>query len=387
MILVQITQYFLTNNDCYKVGKKHTPIGIMVHSTGANNPELRRYIGPDDGVIGKNQYNNHWNQPGIKKCVHAFIGKDKNGVVRIYQTLPWDMAGWHSGVGSLGYAKNANNTGYIGFEICEDALTDAKYFAECYRLAVELCAYLVEQYPTIKIENIIGHYEGYQRGIASNHGDPRHWFSKFGKSMNDFRNEVRKRLEKKEDEAPTKSETKQLYRVRKSWNDPKSQIGAYAVLENAKKAADQNPGYKVFDEDGKIVYEGKTKEVKPEPPKVSPAKPSTPKANLVVDGLWGTATTKALQSALGTTVDGVISGQYKNAVTSAIPSVKFGPPYTGSQVIRALQKKIGAKVDGFIGPETVRALQKYLGTPIDGVISKPSLMVKELQRRLNAGTF
>ena len=56
-------------------------------------------------------------------------------------------------------------------------------------------------------------------------------------------------------------------------------------------------------------------------------------------------------------------------------------------VIRALQKKLGVTVDGYIGPQTVRALQKYLGTPVDGVISKPSLMVKEMQKRLNEGKF
>ena len=45
-----------------------------------------------------------------------------------------------------------------------------------------------------------------------------------------------------------------LHRVRKSWEDAKSQIGAYAILDNAKKVADQNKGYKVFDENGKVLY-------------------------------------------------------------------------------------------------------------------------------------
>ena len=47
------------------------------------------------------------------------------------------------------------------------------------------------------------------------------------------------------------------FRVRKSWTDAKSQKGAYKILDNAKKCADQNPGYKVFDADGKVVYEPK----------------------------------------------------------------------------------------------------------------------------------
>lgn len=48
-----------------------------------------------------------------------------------------------------------------------------------------------------------------------------------------------------------------LYRVRKSWADSKSQKGAYKILENAKKCADDNEGYSVFDETGKKVYSGK----------------------------------------------------------------------------------------------------------------------------------
>lgn len=48
--------------------------------------------------------------------------------------------------------------------------------------------------------------------------------------------------------------TTQMYRVRKSWSDAKSQIGAYTVLDNAKKKADENAGYKVFDASGHVVY-------------------------------------------------------------------------------------------------------------------------------------
>ena len=46
------------------------------------------------------------------------------------------------------------------------------------------------------------------------------------------------------------------YRVRKNWSDAASQKGAYKVLANAKKCADANPGYSVFDDAGKVVYTG-----------------------------------------------------------------------------------------------------------------------------------
>jgi len=172
----------------------------MVHSTGVNNPWLKRYVGPDDGLLGANTAGNHWNQPtpdGRKVCVHAFIGKLKDGSIATYQTLPWDMVGWHSGTGSLGAAKSANNTGYIGFEICEDGLTDPVYFNKVYREAVELCAYLCSLY-NIKPEKpwLICHSEGAKLGIASNHADVMHWFPRHGKSMDTFRTDVKAELAK-----------------------------------------------------------------------------------------------------------------------------------------------------------------------------------------------
>lgn len=51
-----------------------------------------------------------------------------------------------------------------------------------------------------------------------------------------------------------------LYRVRRSWDDIKSQLGAYGVLENAKANVDANPGYYVFDESGNVVYGGNSVE-------------------------------------------------------------------------------------------------------------------------------
>lgn len=182
---MNLKKLFLTNNDCYKAGKKITPKGIMVHSTGANNPWLKRYVGPDDGLLGKNQYGNHWNTArpgGIQVCVHAFIGKLADGSIATYQTLPWNHRGWHGG-------GSSNNT-HIGFEICEDGLTDGAYFSKVYQEAVELCAYLCKEY-NLTEKDIICHSEGYKKGIASNHGDVMHWFPKHGKSMDTFRADVK----------------------------------------------------------------------------------------------------------------------------------------------------------------------------------------------------
>lgn len=79
---MNLHKQLLTNNDCYKAGGRITVKGIMVHSTGANNPNLRRYVAPDDGLLGVNNNKNDWNRPrhnGNSVCVHAFIGKLADG--------------------------------------------------------------------------------------------------------------------------------------------------------------------------------------------------------------------------------------------------------------------------------------------------------------------
>ncbi len=189
---MNLHKLILTKNACYQAGKTITPKGIMVHSTGANNPWLKRYVGPDDGLLGENQYENHWNQDkpgGSYVCTHAFIGKLADGTVATYQTLPWNWRGWHAGNGTR---SSANDT-HISFEICEDDLTDKKYFDAVYQEAVELCAYLCRQY-SLTEKDIICHSEGYEQGNASNHSDVMHWFPKHGKSMDTFRADVKKLL-------------------------------------------------------------------------------------------------------------------------------------------------------------------------------------------------
>ena len=206
---MNLQKCFLTNNKCYKAGKTIKPKGIMVHSTGANNPYLKRYVQPDDGKLGLNYYNNHWNTADLSVCVHAFIGKLKDCTVATYQTLPWNYRGWHSG-------GSANDT-HIGFEICEDGLSDANYFKKVYQEAVELCVYLCEMF-NLTEKDIICHSEGFKKGIASNHADVMHWFPKHGKSMDTFRADVKAKL----------NGGKKLYRV---------QVGAFSSYANASKLA------------------------------------------------------------------------------------------------------------------------------------------------------
>ena len=86
---------------------------------------------------------------------------------------------------------------------------------------------------------------------------------------------------------------------------------------------------------------------------------------VAIDKRWGPATTRASQKVLGTYIDGIVSKQSKRA-KKYLPNVstaswKFvNNPGRGSNMVRALQKLVGASVDGKCGPATVSALQKFL---------------------------
>ena len=232
---MEIIESILTNNDCYRANRKINVKGLMIHSVGCSQPKAEVFI-------------KQWNKSGVQKCVHAFIQPDG----KVYQTLPWDMRGWHAG-------GSANNT-HIGVEMTEPATikyvngsawidnnpTKTKeHVLATYQVAVELFAYLCKKFNLNPLADgvIISHHEGNIRGIASNHADVEHIWKKFGLTMQQFRNDIKNAMRKEE-----------LYRVRKTWEDVKSQIGTYSILDNAIKQAKANDGYKVYNEKGNQVY-------------------------------------------------------------------------------------------------------------------------------------
>lgn len=213
--MTNIIQAFAVKNACYIANKPMAPKGIVLHSTGANNPYLKRYI---DNVAecGLNQYGNHFNtyHPGGKDigphtyvdvnkdykcdvcggrqvCVHDFIGYDKNKIVRVAHILPYNVASW-----GCGGKYNYDPTGHIQIEICEDNLSNKTYFQQAFDVAAEHCADLCKKY-NLNPSTIVSHYEAYKKGCASNHGDCDQWLKKFGKTMNDFRRVVQDRMDGK----------------------------------------------------------------------------------------------------------------------------------------------------------------------------------------------
>lgn len=283
-----------TNSANYKRGYSGQPVGILWHDTAAGNPYILRYVqpSPDDPdydslmkLIGTNRYKNSWNQKEVSKGVNAFIGLlDDDKTVATAQCLPWEMCPWGVASGKNGSA-NGDESGrhWIQFEICDDGYKSKDYFEKVYKEAVEFTAHLCKLYgidPMAKIAfgkttapTIMCHKDSYEYGLGSNHSDVRTWFNKFGKTMDDVRRDVAEILkaDKKEPEIPEKEPqapiypetlTDGYYRVRKSWSDAKTQIGAYKNLSNAKNTADLHAGYFVFDPSGKAIYP-EQEEVKP----------------------------------------------------------------------------------------------------------------------------
>ena len=195
----------MTQSTCYKGTRKFTPKGILWHSTGANNPNLKRYVQPDDKAtdraewlnrLGKNPYGNDWNHIDHQAGLNFWIGKLADGTVAAVQTMPWDYRPWGCGSGSKG---SCNDT-HIQFEICEDGLNDKNYWNAVYQEACEMTAYLCKMfgidpkgtisYNGLKVPTIIDHTGSHSLGLGSNHGDIQHWSRKYGKSMENVRNDV-----------------------------------------------------------------------------------------------------------------------------------------------------------------------------------------------------
>lgn len=223
------------------------PSGLMLHSVGCPQPNPLVF------------YNNQ-NKSGVEKAVHAYVGANDD----VIQCLPFNIQGWHAG-------GTANAT-HIGVEMTEpDCITYIRgatftcsnvpraiaHAEKTYKTAVELFAFLCKEYGLNPLTDIISHAEGHAKGVASNHADCEHLWRQLGMSytMDSFRADVKAAMcELPQTTTTSTSSSSGYYRVRKSWGDTKSQIGAFKNLDYAKAAADKNAGYFVFDESGKAIY-------------------------------------------------------------------------------------------------------------------------------------
>ena len=262
---VKINEYLLTKHnpnriDMPSVSMEGKVIGVTVHNTD--------WISVASGTTPAEQYTRATVNGNMKDVrVHYYVDN-----VCAWQNLPHSLSGWHAADGS-----GNGNRRTIAIECIMSSaynVTDKKSEDNCARLA----AALLKKY-NLDINHLYTHT---------------HWLNvRDGKSGSvDYLNTVRNPYKmcpayilprwaefKKKVQAymnvgsstPATSSPKQLYRVRKSWSDAKSQIGAFSSLENAKKAC--KAGYAVFDSNGKQVY---------------PTKKSIDEvAREVIQGKWG----------------------------------------------------------------------------------------------------
>ena len=262
---VKINEYLLTKHnpnhiDMPSVSMEGKVIGVTVHNTD--------WISVASGTTPAEQYTRATVNGNMKDVrVHYYVDN-----VCAWQNLPLSLSGWHAADGS-----GNGNRRTIAIECIMSSAynaTDKKSEDNCARLA----AALLKKYG-LDINHLYTHT---------------HWLNvRDGKSgtvdyLNTTRNpykmcpayilphwaEFKKKVQAYMNvgsSTPATSSPKQLYRVRKSWSDAKSQIGAFSSLENAKKAC--KAGYAVFDSNGKQVY---------------PTKKSIDEvAREVIQGKWG----------------------------------------------------------------------------------------------------
>lgn len=231
---LKINEYLLTKHNPNNIAMPtialpNKPIGITIHNTpwisvSANTTPAEQYT--------RATVNNNMNDVRV----HFYVDD-----TCAWQNLPLTLSGWHAADGS-----GNGNRKTISIEVIGDS-------KKAEQNAAKLAAYLLDKY-NLTVEN----------GLFTH----THWLNvRDGKKgtiaeLNIMKNsyktcpfyilphwdEFKKMVQNEQKKTPIIT----VYRIRKDWDDAKSQIGAYNSLENAKKAC--KDGYSVFDENGKVVY-------------------------------------------------------------------------------------------------------------------------------------
>lgn len=254
---LNIINYPLKNNRCFRQNVKREPIGIQVHTIGCAQGTGKALA-------------DSWNNSSISAFVTYIVDADEAG--RVYKCGDESIYTWADG--------GFGNRNLITMEICESdfmrytgganyvVTNEERFRADVlrgYDTAVLLCADICKRHkwnPMSKLSSglylISSHDEGRRAGLSTAHVDPTHLWPKLGLSMDSFRQAVVNAMKGDYSVIPSETEVK-WYRVRKSWTDEASQIGAFESLENAKEACPYL--YCVYDSEGKQVYKNATKPV------------------------------------------------------------------------------------------------------------------------------
>lgn len=254
-----LTQYDVTE-EAVKLDIIQNP-NFGTHNTTARSGAIKYIVIHYVGGLGDADDNiDYYNQRStVDASADFYVGH--KGDRRQYNPDPKKRYCWAVGGGRqsndggslYGVAKNANT---VHIEMCVKSKTgesananSANWYITDETLAstIELTKYLMSLY-NIPASRVIRHYDvngKYCPGVVGWNGP-----SGSEKAWKEFKAKI-----SGESTVTTPVNTvKNIYRVRKSWNDPSTQIGAYEILDNAIKVADENPGFNVYDLNGKCVY-------------------------------------------------------------------------------------------------------------------------------------
>lgn len=220
--------------------------------------KIERMIAKTHCYLGQNKpayvvihETDNWSK-GANARAHATAMKNGNlaGTVHYYvdsqecyQTLEHQDGAWAVGDGHGKYG--ISNLNSINIEICVNP--ESNYYLAVDR-AAELAAMLLNQYGW-DTSHLKRHYDASRKHCPRRILDEGLW-DNFVKCTASY-------MKKQGRVAPAAAP---LYRVRKTWADSKSQLGAYVVLDNAKKNCPA--GYSVYDEAGKVIYTNKSEPVR-----------------------------------------------------------------------------------------------------------------------------
>lgn len=221
------------NSDNYNSASSRNVLNVVMHYTGNSKDTAKANA-------------NYFTGAGRNASAHLFVDDTE-----IRQSVPLNCTAWHCGAKKYKHAscRNANS---IGIEMCCTA-GNYKISEKTKQNAAYLCAYIckmlgisageVDKY-VLRHWDVTGKNCPAQMAGSSN----AEWVA--------FKNMVKSILGGGGTGGNTSGGTqaKQMYRVRKTWADAASQKGAFTSLENAKKCADENKGYSVFDSNGNKIY-------------------------------------------------------------------------------------------------------------------------------------
>jgi N-acetylmuramoyl-L-alanine amidase len=247
----------LWNEDFVIVNKYSRPAtklvgvrGIVMHWTatnGATDENEQSFFDGSDG--GGSRY----------ASAHFFVDRDSSTLI-----IPLDEVAYHANekpckiaklqATSGGYIGGANLTA-IGIEMCVEK--DGTIHPDTIARAADIVAELCKRFNLNPLTDIYRHFD------ITGKNCPAPWVSN-PQQFVDFKNSVNTLINKPIVKLTVPSQpSTNLYRVRKSWADVASQIGAFSMLDSAITLAKANAGYEVYDGKGNQVYP-------------SPSKPATP---------------------------------------------------------------------------------------------------------------